>query len=724
MIFPLIVKHCIAKYIFIAVAILQFFVINSTQLFAVEPILIDENLTKKSIGLQIEYLSISDKTATIDRIKTLEKQGKLKWKKSQKENLAFGFVRDVYWVRFTVKNISSSDIQWHLFEMNPRIDYLTLYEPKKSGYRISKTGSSLPYSERPIEYRYFIFPLKLKAKDSKTYYLRYETTKSLFVALSILSPGTFVRIEQKKTIFLWIFYGILIVMIIYNLFVFVSIRDLSYIFYAFHILFFMIMDMGIRGISFQYLWPNSLWWANFSVPVSAILFIVSLILFAKYFIKFKEISPALNKLANIIALFFSLSLLTLLFNNYKIIVKTTSAIGIMTILLFFIVTSYLVIKKKSREALFFLIAFTIFSCGGFLLLLVALGVLPVIFFTIHSIQIGLVIEVTLLSFALTDRINVLAKELKSINLKLENKVKSRTKELEFSNKELIGAKEKAEWAYFEKNKLFEELQEAMEELETINEIHVTSQMVAQRDMNMATHIQKSLFPKTPPQVDGWDIAFVFKPMSGVSGDLYDFFIKNNKLLGLTISDVSGHGIASSLITMIARSVIFRNIFKNNSDNLNVVMDRINDDMTDEIGNVDNYLTSIILRFMGDTVEYVNAGHTDLLCKKAITGEVEIVNQDDDIKGVYLGLKGIDLPSKMMSFQLLKNDILLLFTDCITESFNMDKEQYGEERLMSVLKNSPEGSSQEILDFILNDFYKFRGNEKLNDDLTVIVIKKK
>jgi len=314
-------------------------------------------------------------------------------------------------------------------------------------------------------------------------------------------------------------------------------------------------------------------------------------------------------------------------------------------------------------------------------------------------------------FANDYKVIVLAKsELKVLNENLEEKVKIRTQELEFSTEELQGA--------------MEENQAAMEQLESMNDVLVTSQIVAQRDMNMAIHVQKSLFPQLPPSVDGWDIAFAFEAMSGVSGDLYDFFVEDSKLLGLTISDVSGHGIASGLITMIARSVIFRNIYNNRNDDLHIIMDKINRDMIDEIGDVDNYLTSIILRIDKDNIEYVNAGHTDLLCKKAISGDVEIVNEDDDIRGVLLGLKGINLPSKMMSFQVFKNDVLLLFTDCLIESFNKDKEQYGEKRLMSALKNSPDGSSQEVLDYILNDFRSFIGSIELNDDLSVIILRKK
>ena len=77
---------------------------------------------------------------------------------------------------------------------------------------------------------------------------------------------------------------------------------------------------------------------------------------------------------------------------------------------------------------------------------------------------------------------------------------------------------------------------------------------------LATPLIASI-PKTAPKNDAWDIAFEFIPMSGVSGDLYDFYVSEGEITGLTLCDVSGHGIASGLVTMIARSVFFRNFSK-------------------------------------------------------------------------------------------------------------------------------------------------------------------
>jgi sigma-B regulation protein RsbU (phosphoserine phosphatase) len=243
-------------------------------------------------------------------------------------------------------------------------------------------------------------------------------------------------------------------------------------------------------------------------------------------------------------------------------------------------------------------------------------------------------------------------------------------------------------------------------------------------MKMAANVQASMLPKQAPKTDTLDVAFAFKPMSAVSGDFYDFYEIDGNFVGVGIFDVSGHGVASALITMIARSIFFRNIKDGTGEPLNKVLEKSNKELINEIGNLDNYLTGILLRFKGDSVEYVNAGHSDLICKRGATGEVGIVNKEEDsIKGFFMGMVGVDHPYDSLSFTIGKNDTLLLYTDCLYEGRNTEDEEYGLIHLQKSLKQAPDGSAQEVLDYILKEFYMFTGLQELADDLTVIVIKK-
>jgi phosphoserine phosphatase RsbU/P len=243
-------------------------------------------------------------------------------------------------------------------------------------------------------------------------------------------------------------------------------------------------------------------------------------------------------------------------------------------------------------------------------------------------------------------------------------------------------------------------------------------------MDMAVNVQASLYPKEVPVTEGWDVAFIFKPMSGVSGDLYDFYIENGQLKGVALFDVSGHGIASGLITMIGRSVFLRNFMSGSSAKLNRVLEQANKDLIKEMGSIDNYLTGILLRITDHAIEYVNAAHPDLLYRNPVSYKVTPINHKDrDFQGAFLGLAGIENQYEDLRFKISKGGTLLLFTDCLIEAKNRSKEMFGEKRLQNAFAKAPDGAAQDILEYILRDYNDFIGDHPVRDDLTVIVLKK-
>ena len=278
----------------------------------------------------------------------------------------------------------------------------------------------------------------------------------------------------------------------------------------------------------------------------------------------------------------------------------------------------------------------------------------------------------------------------------------------------------------------EELMSAMEEMEAMNDALISTNAnlesagrIAERDMNMAVNVQKSLLPKESPHVKDWDIAFAFQPMAGISGDMYDFYQTGDRLNGIALFDVSGHGIASGLITMIAKPIIHRYFTKMINDKLSEVIKSVNEDLVQEIGDVDNYLTGVILKFNEDEgdVEYVNAGHPDILIKNKENLVKEVNSTDGDFKGMFLGFREFDTTYESLNFKMETGDVLFLYSDCIIEAKNRDRKEYGTDGLMQSFSCAPNGTADEILRHINSDFMTFIGSEVLDDDFTVIIIKK-
>jgi len=270
----------------------------------------------------------------------------------------------------------------------------------------------------------------------------------------------------------------------------------------------------------------------------------------------------------------------------------------------------------------------------------------------------------------------------------------------------------------------QKVEEINRELSDKNSELSDARSMADMDMMMAVNVQKSIFPVTPDD-DQWDVAAYIRPMSGVSGDLYDFYVQDDALKGAVLLDVSGHGVASGLITMIARSVFYRNFFSEGSLCTGSIMESVNSELIREIGNSEKYLTGILVRLDNEAVEYVNAGHPDILIKRKSGGGVSITgNAPEEGKGSILGVAGLEQNFREFRFQTDSGDILLAFSDGILEAMNPDGEAFGYRNLMRSFESANADTAQGILDQVLADFDEFTAGRKVNDDITVIVLRKK
>ncbi len=304
-------------------------------------------------------------------------------------------------------------------------------------------------------------------------------------------------------------------------------------------------------------------------------------------------------------------------------------------------------------------------------------------------------------FILANRFVQYHNEVEDLNVHLEQKVEDRTRELRETNQNLASA--------------LAELEEA--------------QATAERDMQMAVTVQQGLYQTAPPPSEKWEVSHYFQPMSGVSGDLYDYYAENGRLAGIGLFDVSGHGIASGLITMIAKSVSERNFRLGRGKKLGQVLQGINREMIHEIGSVENYVTGVLLRLTENRVEYVNAGHTDMIYKNGRTGNtMAVTGKDRDIKGLFLGIEGMESEYGTLSMETQVDDTLLLYTDCLTECVpageGRQKEEFGTERLLQALKEAPSANTDEIRDHLVEKLKEWRGSRFFNDDFTLVVLRRK
>lgn len=269
-----------------------------------------------------------------------------------------------------------------------------------------------------------------------------------------------------------------------------------------------------------------------------------------------------------------------------------------------------------------------------------------------------------------------------------------------------------------------EVLERTQELNKTTRKLLEQEAMQQRDLKLAEIVQKSIYPSRAPKTSKWDCAYIFKPMASVSGDVYDFYYDDKgSLNGAALFDVSGHGVASGLVGILSKYLAKDTFRENKNEELSALARTFNKKLIKEKANVENYLTGILLRITDSKIEYVNAGHTDLLCidrkrKVSVAG-----GANGSFRGSFLGIEGLPDNFETVDIPLEKNSCYIMFTDCLTESRNLAGDELGIELLQKILARAPQGTSaKQLLEYLIDIFEAFTEAVPLRDDLTVIVLK--
>ncbi len=363
----------------------------------------------------------------------------------------FGFTSSVYWVRVRLQD-SGQERRRLLLEVDyPLIDHIKLFILSDDELiTIKESGDALPFSYRDINYRNMVF--RLPAVDSATLYLRFETESSMRLPLRIWQPENFLDHVNREELLLGLYYGLMLAMAIYNLFIFFNIKQKSYLFYFVYVVSFALLQMSLDGLAYEHLWPDSPRWANQSIP-----FLIGAgffwgLIFAQDFVKTWQFVPVMNRLMTVWVVLSALLMLAALGLDYSFSIKFGILIAVSGPLVAFATVTRCAVKG-SRPAIFVSAAFILFLIGMIITALSAIGAIPANPLFESSLQITSALQVLLLSLGLADRINVIRKQseesklqLTTINEELEEYQGNLTRLVDSRTQELNAAKEAAEAA--------------------------------------------------------------------------------------------------------------------------------------------------------------------------------------------------------------------------------------------------------------------------------------
>jgi PAS domain S-box-containing protein len=378
--------------------------VDSQISHAFETVPITSTVSRQPLGKSLWYWEDPTGEVSIDYIKKAIPQEK--WQKSSRQTPTFSYTSSAYWFTVILQNRDPKPLQRLLEIAYPVLDSIDVYLQSEDGaFSVQRSGDRLPFASRPIKHRYFLFPVNLDPYQTKQLYVRVHTVSAMQVPLILWSERTFWITDQQELLVHAVYFGTMLVMVLYNLFIYLSVRDKSYLYYVAFVMAFALFQGTLHGFSYHYLWPGQPWLNNKMLGVTVSAAICFGVLFTTELLRlrsnYRRLYQALYGLAvitgtNALAAFF------IPYHNSVLISLVTSLMSCCLGL----TAGLLTWRRGYPPACYYTFAWACFLIGACTFALNKFGILPANLITENAMQLGSALEVVLLSFALANRISV------------------------------------------------------------------------------------------------------------------------------------------------------------------------------------------------------------------------------------------------------------------------------------------------------------------------------
>ena len=705
------------------------------------------------------------------------------------EKLNFGYTDKAVWLKVivpAVKNAKPEYIFWVNFTTIDTVDFYQVHAIFKNNsqnnfqnnsqtYSVTKSGDMLPFVNREIKHRKFAFPIFLSDSTDNLFYVRVLSKSSLQIPIDILERKDFESITWKHEIGLGIFYGAMLIMFFYNLFIFIALRDKNYLFYIFSILTSVTTFGSLAGHQTQYLFPNSPLIANLFMPFSGAAFMTTVAIFAISFLEMKKYTP---KFYYLYLSFVTIGVLLMLCfiikpSAYGVFGRIVISLGAFTAFCNLIV-GVISLRSGNKAAKYYLLAFSFYMVGIILLGLRSFGIVPLNFITLNGGEIGGMLEIMLLSFALSDKYSIYRREKEKAqrellvmqqeqNSVLEQKVEQRTialnetnEILQQTNEELIAT---VELAKKQSNELSSKNNEIM------------------ASINYAKRIQTAILPSNYVLNTYMPPHFVYYvPKDVVSGDFYWFaniVASDNKITNsnltqnhtnntndfifFAVADCTGHGVPGAFMTVMSNDILNqivndrhcyepaqilselekilnktlqltenqeddKNNYENNYGENNQENSPQNNKNINKNAKINDGLDIALIRIdkAKNEVVFSGANRSMLYFSAQENGNFTEIPENKFPIGSSFYLKK-DFKQHTINYQ--KNDLLYLYTDGYADQFGGEKQKkFMVKKLKQLIKEIhllPMNEQKTVLQQIMN---AWKTNTEQTDDILVVGIK--
>ncbi|MBS1217796.1 MAG: diguanylate cyclase protein [Proteobacteria bacterium] len=366
----------------------------------------------------------------------------------------FGYSESAWWLALPLALDAGAATRWLLEIGYPSLDWVEVYVPRPGGGHDKLVAGDLQrFSERPYPHRNLVFPLTLAPGEAQTVYLRVVSAGNLTIPATLWQPDALAHHDQLAYSLLSLYYGMLLALGIYNLLLYLAIRDTTFLAYVAFTVSMAIAQASMNGLGNQFLWPEWPAWGNVALPsgMAATGFFGAI--FTRLFLGTRQRAPLLDRYIAGCAVLLAFTAFSPLLLPYQWVAVLVSLLGILfgAVAVF---SGVYCVQRRYPGARYFLLAWTFLLLGGAVLGMRNLDWLPTTWLTFNAMQIGSALEILLLSFALGDRISGMRREkelaneaaltarqqmveaLRKAEHELESRVAERTVALETLNSQL------------------------------------------------------------------------------------------------------------------------------------------------------------------------------------------------------------------------------------------------------------------------------------------------
>ncbi len=367
----------------------------------------DESTRSLALGRAVQVFEDVSGEATISDVSSAAMSAS--FRNLDSDTLNAGFSNSAFWLRVDLRYLPrdvTAHRDWMVELAYPPMDYVDFYLPDALGtqHLAWQTGDMLPFSSRQIKQANYLFEVSLEPGQSKTIYLRVKSAGSIQVPLSLWDSSAYLEEQPPRMYVLGVLYGVLLVMLIYNLCIYLGVRDVSYLYYVLYIAPLGLYQLALNGIGVEFLWPESPWLANVAPLFLLMMSVLFACQFARSFLQTKSIGAWIDHSLVLVMAAAGVVMLLSLSPNLNLAFRLYGGLMLVFTAMIF-VAGITAMCHGVREARYFVLAWTAFLLGSVIHVGMLSGYLPHTFFTMYANQIGSAMEAALVSMALAVRIN-------------------------------------------------------------------------------------------------------------------------------------------------------------------------------------------------------------------------------------------------------------------------------------------------------------------------------